>query len=637
MTRQQYISLALLTLGVMAVLACALLFLSYALFSDKEVAQVLETAGQLPQTLTPADEETGTLSPTTQIPPSATAPVIPTLLPSFTPIPPSLTQAVVPPTDFPSPLPPDPWIEATLARLTLADKVGQMIMMGVYGQSITSYDCQVVIDVAPGSIVYVGDNVVSPDQLRLLSASLQDCAASTTSAIPMWMALDHEGQYVTRFESGATVFPAALAIGATGNPENARLAALASASELAYSGVNMVLGPVADVLTNYENTVISQRSYGGNASLVSQFVAAAVTGYRQGGLVPVLKHYPGHGGVATDSHVALPVDFADIFGLQSNYLPPFQAGISANTPVVMFSHVAFPNIDPSGVPASLSTVMSSLLRDQMGFQGVILTDALGMGAISGATSVPEASVQAVLAGADMLLITSPEIAVQTRDRLVTAVQNGEIPLALVDASVRRILAVKSAWGQTGFPLPQPGSPAWSDNASLAYQIGYQAVSAIHDDAGLLPLPGSRVLLIGPTDGWGMYPLIQSALSTNGYSYETYTYSGPWNGPVPETGYLTSMPAYSANFDVTVVLTWQSHLNRQLYSDTFQGSLVNNLLNTGRPVVVVALKSPVDILDFPSAATYLATFGTTSGQLQALADVLVGATDPSGINPLPNLP
>jgi beta-N-acetylhexosaminidase len=634
MTRaQQRILLTVLTLGTLAVFAVGV--------------AILVSMWSLPINPIPSQPPSNSTSPSVTIPDSLVPPsatpmlVLPMATNTLIPNPPLPNPLpIVPTTTSTNPAPPptsDAWIEQRLASLTAADMIGQMIMMGVSGQTISTYTCQMIVDLAPGSVVYVGDNVVSPDQLRQFSADLQECNAQNPSTIPLWVALDHEGQYVFRFDYGATVFPTAMAFGATGNPDLAYQAAIASGKELAYSGVSMVLGPDADMLTNYDNDVISLRSYGSDPARVSEFVVRVVQGYQVAGLVSVLKHFPGHGGVASDSHDTLPVDTADLAVLRSSYLPPFQSGIGAGAPVIMFSHVAFPYIDPAGLPASLSPTLHALLRTELGFQGVILTDSMGMGAITNESNIPEACLQSVLAGSDMLLITDPEIATQTRDRLVSALQSGELPAAQVEAAVRRILTVKAAYGQTGYPLPTPPLPDWQANANLAFQAGYQALTLLRDTAGLLPLPGNRVLLIGPTDGWGMYPVIQSALQSNGYAVETYTYSGPWNGPVAETGYLVHMPVYSVNFDVTVVLTWQCHLNRLLYGDTFQASLVNNLLHTGRPVVVVALKSPVDLLDFPSAPTYLATFGTTPGQLQALADILAGNAVAVGVNPLPGLP
>ncbi len=616
-SKQRNIIFALATLGMMAFLAILLAIAASWITSSSNQPAPTTPAPllTLPPTNLPPSEA---LLPTTAIIPNTSEPTSPA---------PTITSGqiatqvapTVPPLSY-------PWVEQQIASLTISDKIGQMIMMGISGQAISDYTCQVILDIAPGSVVYVGDNVISPDQLRQFSAALQACNAQSPAGIPLWIAMDHEGQYVFRFDTGATVFPAAMAFGATGNPDLAYQAALGGGQELAYSGVNMVLGPDADLLTNYDNDVISLRAYGSDPLVAGELVAQMVLGYRTAGLVPVLKHFPGHGGVAADSHYSLPVDSASLETLRSIYLPPFQRGIGAGAMVVMFSHVAFPQIDPTGSPASLSPAINNLLRQELGFQGVVLT------------SIPEASLQAVLAGTDMLLITSPEIALQARDRLFNAVQSGELPAELVDAAVRRILTAKAAAGQASYPLSQPAAPDWAGNANLAYQVGYQSVTLLRDDANLLPLSGNSVLLIGPPDAWGMYPRLEAALAQHGLTnIARYTYSGPWNGAVPETGYLTSMPANAAYYDFTIVLTWQSHLNRLLYGDSFQPTLVNNLLATGQPVVVVALKSPVDILDFPSAPTYLMTFGTTSGQIQALADILVGNAQPTGQNPLPGLP
>jgi beta-N-acetylhexosaminidase len=625
--QRQYITIALLTFSTIAMLVLGLVIITS-----------LHNTTVTPQLFTPPGSTEAALNMNSPpaMPQSSTPTVPVTIEPAF----PTSIYYSEPTIPAPSPTSlsvSDPWVEQHLANLSLADKIGQMIMMGISGQGYSEDSCQMILEISPGSIVYVGSNVVSPDQLRQFSADLQACNAKTAGAIPLWIAMDHEGQYVFRFDYGAAEFPAAMAIGATGNPALAYQVALAGGQELAYSGVNMVLGPVADLLTNLDSDVVSIRSYGSDPQNAGEFVTQMILGYQAAGLVPVLKHFPGHGGAAADSHYTLPVDPAGMDALRSSYLVPFQSGIEVGAQVVMFSHVSFPSIDTSGLPASLSPAIYSLLREGLNFQGVALTDSLGMGAVTDQYSIPEAALQAVRAGTDMLLITSPEIALQTRDLLLNKVRSNELSEDLVNAAVRHILTVKAANGQTDYPQSQPITLDWNGNTSLAFQAGYQAVTLLRNTTELLPLPGSHVLLIGPIDGWGMYPILQETMVNHGYKVEIVRYSGPWNGPVAETGYLTSMPTYSANFDVTVVLTWQSHLNRLLFNDDFQANLVNNLLATDRPVVVVALKSPVDILDFSSAPTYLMTFGTTKGQLQALADILVGITQPTRQNPLQGLP
>ncbi len=516
--------------------------------------------------------------------------------------------------------------------------VGQLIMTGVDGQEITAATCQFIQGLAPGAVVYRTGNVISPQQLWQNSSNLQECARG--GSVPLFLAVDHEGQYVTRFQSGVTIFPPAMAQGATQNPEIAYQVALSAGRELSFSGINMVLGPVADVLIDYNNTVISQRSFGGDPDLVSSFVAEAVRGYLHAGLIPVLKHFPGHGGVAGDSHYTLPTDDVDCDSLRSAYLPPFQAGLDTGAPIVMTSHVAFPCLDEANRPTTLSDEVLRVLLDEMKFQGVILSDSMSMAAITkDGRTIPEASVEAVRAGVDMLLITSPEQALATRNRLELAVQQGEITWERIHDAVERILNVKAAADLIAFPLPETSAPDWEANRSLALDVGRNALALLKDEASLVPVPLElhRILVIGPTDGWGLYPILTDGLHASGFETYIVRYSNPWSGPVPEVGYLESLPNQALGYDLILMLTWESHLNQFRYGDLWQLKLVEALIATGKPMIVVALKSPEDILDFPEITTYLATFGTTRGQLQALADALVGDYTPSAQSPIPGIP
>jgi beta-N-acetylhexosaminidase len=538
---------------------------------------------------------------------------------------------------------PNPWVESALANMTLAQKVGQMILTGVNGTALTTENCQFIQRLSPGGILYLSTNISSPypDQLAFLSGGLQDCMTSI-NGLPLFVAIDHEGVYVSRFpyDSQMTIFPPAMAFGAAASPEFAYQAASAAGQELRANGINMVLGPVADVLTNYDNTVISQRSFGGDPLAVSDLVASAVQGYLASGILPVLKHYPGHGGVSGDSHTTLPADPANLAQLAVTHLVSFQGGIESGAPAVMVSHVAFPEIDAQGLPASLSPPLYDLLYDDLGFQGFSMSDSMGMGAIAGTgLSIEAASVQAVNAGLDMLMLVSPDLAESVHGAIINAVQSGEISMFRIDQAVRRILAVKAGYGL--FSAVAQGSPApdWNRHAELAYQIGYQSVSLYKDQAGLVPLPADikDILIVGPADGWGLYPLLRRSLDQRGILYNIMTFSDYWFGPVPETSYLQIVPARAPEYDLVMVFTWDSHPNRFRFDDTFQGQLVNALLAGGHPLVVIALKSPTDILDFPAVSTYLSSMGTSPGQLQGIVDALLGVSQPAGRIPLPNLP
>jgi beta-N-acetylhexosaminidase len=239
----------------------------------------------------------------------------------------------------------------------------------------------------------------------------------------------------------------------------------------------------------------------------------------------------------------------------------------------------------------------------------------------------------------MLMLVSPDSAESVYNSVLNAAMNGQIPLERIDQAVRDILTVKHRHGLATFPLPGAPSPDWNADVNLAYDIGYKAVSLYKNESNLVPLSGDirKVLVVGPTDGWGLYNRLGSALTQRGITYSTLTYSGYWYGPIPETGLLQTVPARAAENDLVIVFTWDSHPNQFAFGDYFQPQLVNALLDGGYNPVVVALKSPTDILDFPRLKTYLATMGTTPGQLDAMVRILLGNDDPKGSIPLSGLP
>jgi len=511
---------------------------------------------------------------------SATSGITPTQIStiSVTPTPePSLTSTFTPtrtmvPTLTPTLSPTlNPWVEEKMVHMSLEQKVGHMLMVGVSGTQAETGACGTIRHFKPGAIIYRDGNVVSPKQLRELSKGLQDCAQSA-GLPPLLIAIDHEGQYVNRFESGATIFPSAMAQCTTNDMNLVYKSALTTGGELAYTGVNMVLGPVADVLLDYNNSVISLRAFGGDPQMVSSCVEYAVRGYLESGLIPVLKHFPGHGGVSGDTHQDLAIDPVHENFYNSVYLAPFHVGIQAGATSVMLSHVSFPNITGDQLPSSLSPEMIVQLRNELGFTGLVMTDSMGMGAIkNNFGSVGEASYLAVLAGVDMLLVTSQQSAQSAFNRLLLAAQQGELPQEVIDQAVRRILTQKAAASLQSFSLPQEQVPDWSTNQIIADTTGYQAVSVIKDEAGLIPLPKGegRILIIGPTDGWGIYPIMEQTLQEHGYSVQKKIYSHPWKGPIPEREYLYEMTQYASRYDLILFLTWDAHLNKLRFGDTWR--------------------------------------------------------------------
>jgi beta-N-acetylhexosaminidase len=530
------------------------------------------------------------------------------------------------------------WVDQTFAELTLEAKIGQLIITGVPDTEMSEDTCLSLQAMRPAGVTFQWYNLISPEQMRAYTSDLRACLAEA-GAPPPFFTLAHEGEYVQRFDELVTSFPAALAVGAAGDPQDGYRIGKASGQELAYSGLNMVLAPVADVLLDYDNEVVHQRTFGDSPGLVSEYVAGFVRGYLESGVMPVIKHFPGHGGVAEDSHKELPVDLSDLARLEQAYLPPFQAGLDSGDLVVMLSHVAYPAVSGDDLPATFSPVVLGLLRNQMEFRGVIMSDHMDMRAATSLFPVEQASIRAVEAGVDLLLLNEPDKAGQAYDRLLEASLVGELSSERVDWAVRRVLSVKAAMGlnQAADPLPEPD---WEAHHELARQIAYRAVTLYRDQDQVIPIPPDlqRVLIVGTVDDeFSFYEeSLKPALEQAGFEVEIAPYTLADKGQSGSDEELVDIGQQAEQADVIIVFTYQAYLRDLTQEDDWQKQLVERLESSEKPVIVVGLRSPTDLLEFPHIHNYLASFGTTAGQRQALVDILVHGKPAQGTNPLPGL-
>lgn len=538
------------------------------------------------------------------------------------------------------PIPVDPArLEALLAAMTPAQKIGQVIITGLPGKTLSIETCQQIQRMQPAGVTFQWYNVEGPVELKQFVDALWECAGQAGAA-PMLFTLAHEGEYVSRFAHTATTFPSALAVAATGRTEYAYSIGLASGLELAASGLNMVLGPVADVLLDLDSDVISQRSYGSDPALVSQYVEGITAGYRTAGIIPVLKHFPGHGGIASDSHRELPVDEVTRQELERFYLPPFVSGINAGAPVVMLSHIAYPALTGHTLPATVSTQIIDLLRRDLQFSGPVLSDHLKMRAMSGDVySVAGASLAALQSGVDLLLLNEPEDAWQSYDYLLGAVQDGSLPAERLDDAVRRILALKLAWGVDLPPVSLP-EPDYRAHQQLADEIGARAVATLRNSAGLIPIPPRyrQILVVGPSEeGFNFYQeQLIPALDAAGFRATLATLPLNDKGVEGSEELIGAIERQARRSSLLLVFSYQSHLWKLTFKDTWQIQLSSALEKTGKPIIFVALRSPTDLMEYPQASSVLATFGTTDSQLRTLIDILLGKAEAQGVNPLPAL-
>ena len=376
------------------------------------------------------------------------------------------TPAAAPsPTPTPEPTPtPDPIAEA-VAAMSTEQKVSQLLVAGIEGTQLGQDAVQAVQDYQVGGVILFGRNVESAWQLAELTNGLKDLNGDYT---PLFLCVDQEGGRVDRMPPEVERTPSAWSVGQTLDTEGVGAAYGALlAEECAAFGFNMDFAPSLDIWSNPDNTVIGDRAFGNDWEWTAFFGISAVESMEeQGGVIPVVKHFPGHGDTSVDSHVALPVVDKSLEELWQSELVPFnmtlnqedyfgaQAGPSA--PAVMVAHILLSRVDPD-YPASLShRVVTGLLREEMGFDGVVCTDDLTMGAVSNTYGMGEAAVLAVEAGCDLLLVChGADNLTAARDALLEAADSGRISPERLDESVKRILSLKAEYGLTNDPVDTP--------------------------------------------------------------------------------------------------------------------------------------------------------------------------------------
>ncbi len=524
-------------------------------------------------------------------------------------------------------------IEGLLAEMSLAEKVGQVMIVAFAGPSFSPELQQTLQKLRPGGVILydVMGNIGDVRQVAGLVSEIQQFTLDS-GRIPLFISADQEGGLVCRITEGVTVFPGNMTLGAAGSEGSAALSAAITARELRILGLNFNLAPVLDVNNNPANPVIGVRSFGADPAAVARLGQAVIGSYRSEQVVSAAKHFPGHGDTHLDSHHALPLITQDRRRLDSVELIPFQAAVDAGVPAIMSAHLLVPALTGSDtLPVTLSSRALGYLRDEMGFSGLIISDSMGMGAITGQWTLEEASIIAFLSGVDLLLFgadvgADPDVYARLHRVLLEAVQSGSIPVERLDQSVRRILAVKMEYGIIDDPMPRWDSfseLASTENMAAALQIARDGVTLVRDYPGLIPLPQSSaaapVPLIWPTE---REPLLDILLAGGVLFVEPYLL--PLEPASPE---VTRLAETLQGAPLILVATYDLH-RRPAWS-----GLINMLAEEGTPVAVIAMRSPYDLLQVPGVGTYLAVYGDRPVSLQALGEILRGDSPPGGRLPV----
>ena len=518
----------------------------------------------------------------------------------------------------------------TLARMTLEQRVGQVFMLGFDGLAVDAATRALVHGLHLGGVTLFGRNIASGRQAAELTAQLQSIA----DPVPLFVAVDQEGGLVVRVTRGATIFPGNMALGATGDPALARRVAAAQARELLAMGINMNLAPVLDVNTNPLNPVIGVRSFGADVSRVCAFGIQTIHGLQATGVSAVAKHFPGHGDTAVDSHRDLPVVAHSLERLRAVELVPFRAAVQAGVDGIMTAHLGLPAVEPRAeLPATLSrNVLTGLLREQLSFRGLILTDALDMAAIARDRPAAEAAVEAFAAGADLLLSAGITAAERARladgpAALLAAVRAGRVDGARLDASVVRVLEAKARRGLLGGP-PRAADLAVLDSGEhrrLALEVARRAVTLHRDDAGRLPVqPAQRILVVVP-DAPARRDVQDDELPGSLLAaVRQFAPSARGAAPLSTDGAAMD-PTLEVDGEVDLIVLGTFDLAQE----PFQQALARALVETGKPVIAVSLRGPYDAPAAPGIGTFLTVYGDRPSHLQAAAEALFGQLTPGG--------
>jgi beta-N-acetylhexosaminidase len=541
--------------------------------------------------------------------------------------------------------PRDAWVRSTVSRMTLRELVGQLFMTQAYGETAdTTAPADVAANQAAygvdnasqlidtyelGGIIYFAwsNNVNDPQQVAGLSNGVQDAALDQRLEVPSLVGIDQEGGIVARIGPPATELPGNMALGATRSAADAERAAEIIGTELEAMGISWNFAPVADVNVNPANPVIGVRSFSEDPELAAELAAAQVRGYTGAGVAGAAKHFPGHGDTDVDSHTGIPTIDHTRAEWEQLDRPPFQAAIDAGVRAIMTAHIVVPSLDPSGDPATLSKpILTGILRQEMGYDGVIITDALGMQGVRDKYGDERVPVLALKAGADLLLMP-PDLDLAYH-AVLDAVRTGELTKRRIRASVTRILELKWDLGLVEDPYVDvaavPDAVGTPEHLADAQAMTDRSTTLVEND-GTLPLDAAADQSVLVT-GWGATTTRAVADRMAERGAETTVLE---TGTNPSEAQIAAAEEAAAEHDVTVVLTYRA------WQDTSaqQRALVRRLTATGKPVIAVGVREAHDVAWFPDVPAYLATYSWTGVSIRSLVSVLYGEVDPTGKLPV----
>jgi beta-N-acetylhexosaminidase len=544
------------------------------------------------------------------------------------------------------------WVDSALARMSLEEKVGQLFIadfVGVYSHRESQNFIRIIRQIEAyhiGGIILAGgavlDIAISTNELQRRSKLPLLVAADTESGLGFW----HPWRYVRGrspdlpkfIPGGGTVFPSNMALGATGSEDYAYQVGKITGAEARAVGINWALAPVVDVNNNPKNPIVNTRSFGEDPEVVGRLGAAFVRGCQESGVIATLKHFPGHGDTEQDSHMGLPILDFDRARLDRVELVPYREGIDAGAMAIMTAHIALPRLDPSRRPATLSEpILSGLLRQEMKFDGIIVTDGLTMQGITDRYGTSEAALLSLQAGADALLVP-PDIG-SAYPYILEAVKQGKLTEERLDSSVRRILEAKQWLGLNVNRYVDPtnitatvGAPR---SEALAKQMARDAITLLKNEQNTLPIPRRKNLKLGivilsdvPNREYGRDFI---SMLKERYSAVTTSYV---NSSTSREGVDEALRTVRRS-DVSILPVyvslgaWKGPLRLPPPAKNF----LRGLPATKKSAIAVSFGDPYVISEMTNVSALLCTYTGIRVMEEAVVEALLGETDIKGKLPV----
>ncbi|MGI6759296.1 MAG: MupG family TIM beta-alpha barrel fold protein [Bacilli bacterium] len=522
-----------------------------------------------------------------------------------------------------------------LQDLTLREKIGQLIMAGFKAEDIDDHVLQMVKEAKIGNIILFTRNIKSARQLYRLNRKLYELIYNELGIYPL-VSIDQEGGMVTRILEDATFLPGNMTLGATNNPEYAYRAGQISGQELISLGINVNLAPVLDIATNAYNPVIGVRSYSSDPETVALFGARYTQGLQESGVIGVGKHFPGHGDTDVDSHYGLPKVDAGRGRLNSVELVPFKEAIKNQIKGIMSAHILFPSYEKEQLPATLSSkVLTDLLRDQLGYEGLVFTDCMEMKAIADHYGTHQGALQAVIAGANQVCI-SHTLSEQLKavDLIEAAVKNGEISEDLINERVERVLKAKADLLDQAKAFVNSSEDEaikvliTKEHHSFAEAVVDESLTLVKGEPFSLK---ERTLLIASDP-------FATSIADDEVDSKSIVKAVRDQIPSIATIKMAVRPSVeeqkniidqAAEYEQVVICTY----NANIYQEQLE--LVKKLLGLNLTVYVISMRNPYDLVFIPEIKNYVCLYEYTKNSIKTLIKYLKGEISPKGSLPIKN--